>query len=362
MTKLKHHFKGLNELRAVAALAVICFHLSGHLQSPTRFMRLGNAGVSLFFVLSGFLITYLLLEEKKNTNTISIKNFYIRRTLRIAPLYYFYIALLLIGLFTGIYKESFDLKNLLFYIFFLGNIPFWLGKFSFPMIAHYWSLGVEEQFYIFVPWIIKKSHPIFKTVLVIWAALFCLKIGGRIIEALTGNGLLYAFMNVFSFHTMAVGSIAACILFYNHQSVLRLIFNPLLQALTWLVLLATAFDFINGVVPSVIFHEVFGISVAFIILNTVANPNPIFKIEHKLLDFLGKISFGLYVYHLIVIRYVSSKLMPPIYQLVGNMGDIIHYILVISLTALLAYLSYNFIEKPFLNRKDKFSSLENREK
>ncbi|MEG0929911.1 acyltransferase family protein, partial [Algoriella sp.] len=95
------HFPNLNALRAIAALLVLIHHTeqiknSFNLDSFWNvpfFNVIGKLGVVLFFVLSGFLITYLLLNEEKNTNKINVKRFYFRRVLKIWPLYYFIIFL-----------------------------------------------------------------------------------------------------------------------------------------------------------------------------------------------------------------------------------------------------------------------------
>lgn len=152
------HFSGLNGLRAIAAIAVVFGHTSQYLESfglsvisfgkyadgSPKSLYLAQYGVTIFFALSGFLITYLLLEEKKQHN-INIKNFYIRRILRIWPLYYLYFFLSLFTLY--IFKLPFEKETILFYIFLSANIPFILNI-SIGFLGHYWSLGVEEQFYL----------------------------------------------------------------------------------------------------------------------------------------------------------------------------------------------------------------------
>lgn len=124
----------------------------------------------MFFVLSGFLITYLLLAEKDATQHISLKQFYIRRILRIWPLYFFIILLTffvmplfpLIPFSQGI-KESY-FEKLFLYIFMLPN----LALAFFPGISYAtmaWSVGVEEQFYLFWPLLIKNTKRLFLVIL-----------------------------------------------------------------------------------------------------------------------------------------------------------------------------------------------------
>jgi len=157
------YFPGLNGVRAIAALVVVFSHITIALEKfdldPFIFGTLANGklkvtlmsefGVTMFFVLSGFLITYLLLEEKSKAK-IQIRKFYMRRILRIWPLYYIYLIVALVTLIViGIPING---TSLLEYIFFASNIPFIYAR-PIPLLEHYWSLGVEEQFYLFWPWI-----------------------------------------------------------------------------------------------------------------------------------------------------------------------------------------------------------------
>jgi peptidoglycan/LPS O-acetylase OafA/YrhL len=155
----KVYFPGLNGLRFIAASLVIIFHLEYKkvcFSLPNffgyKFMSvIGDLGVSLFFVLSGFLITYLLLKEKHQGGTVAIKKFYIRRILRILPLYYFIILLgfFILPNFDVFYiplkSELLDYSNLLqigLFVFFMANIGCILYG-NLPYIDQTWSIGVH---------------------------------------------------------------------------------------------------------------------------------------------------------------------------------------------------------------------------
>ena len=171
---MKHpvYFPNLNGLRFIAAMMVIIHHIesmksifkwSSNIDNATIFL-FGKMGVILFFVLSGFLITYLLLNEEKNNSTISIKQFYLRRIFRIWPLYFLIIilSLFILPLFPALnfrisnyqlFYDSFWIK-ILFFVFFLPNLV--LARYGImPYASQSWSIGVEEQFYIIWPWLIK---------------------------------------------------------------------------------------------------------------------------------------------------------------------------------------------------------------
>jgi len=165
----KNYFPNLNGLRFIAAIMVFIHHmellkssfnLSNFWENKSIFI-LGKLGVVLFFVLSGFLITYLLLEEEQQTKKINIKNFFKRRILRIWPLYYLILILSFFILPNFQFFEfpgkpfsfsDFPLKALLLYLFMLPNMAA-ANLASIPFASQSWSIGTEEQFYIIWPFI-----------------------------------------------------------------------------------------------------------------------------------------------------------------------------------------------------------------
>lgn len=206
------YLPGLNGIRAVAALTV----LMGHMFAPFGTWNIPSVGlpwpegpVTTFFVISGFLITYLMLHELDKTDDVSIPKFYVRRILRIWPLYYGYMAIALaVCAWLG-----FGVNNTTwFYGLFSANIAHALsmaGLISVPMVCiwHYWSLGVEEQFYLFYPWLVKvgKKHllPVLIGAFVLW---FCAKCGAYF---LLGKGVVYRILQVTAFDCMLIGAIGA---------------------------------------------------------------------------------------------------------------------------------------------------------
>src|SRR5262245_16358318 len=146
----RSHYPGLDGLRGIAILLVILYHNFGFIP----FLNYGWLGVDLFFVLSGFLITEILLKTRTTTNYF--KNFYTRRVLRIFPLYYLCLILVIV-IFPLIknfpYDLSFYRENQVWFWFYLQN---WMLIFkqwndSAILLNHFWSLAVEEQFYIVWP-------------------------------------------------------------------------------------------------------------------------------------------------------------------------------------------------------------------
>ncbi len=142
---------GLDGLRAVSILLVLCGHLDGTLgfyNNPAFWNHIGdiaNLGVRVFFVISGYIITLLLLRETEKTGTISLKQFYIRRTLRIFPASYFFILVIALAYRFGVFNlHPGDLLHAITYTTnYFPDRSWWVG--------HLWSLSVEEQFYLLWP-------------------------------------------------------------------------------------------------------------------------------------------------------------------------------------------------------------------
>ena len=163
--KAKVYFPGLHGLRFFAAMMVVFSHVElmkdyhGYpnlYSSNLAIYESGRMGVTLFFVLSGFLISYLLLTERKVTGSISVKKFYGRRILRIWPLYYLLVFLTFIVLpritFFAVPKYSalmpeYFWYTLLLYVFLLPQVALSIFE-PVPFAEPLWSIGVEEQFYL----------------------------------------------------------------------------------------------------------------------------------------------------------------------------------------------------------------------
>src|ERR1700743_1755388 len=166
---MKVYFRNLDGLRFIAAFLVILQHASDYrgFAVPTysnlfkaHFAEAGRYGVTLFFVLSGFLITYLLMTEAQKTGTVDIRKFYIRRILRIWPLYFAFgiVVISTIDIVLrnfGIYGHTPKLTNLFYLFTFSVNLQLLFGAYNRGIIEVLWSVCVEEQFYAVWPWAVK---------------------------------------------------------------------------------------------------------------------------------------------------------------------------------------------------------------
>lgn len=352
------YFPGLNGIRAFAALVVVFVHTSNRLdmfglkslwsEDSARF------AVTVFFALSGFLITYLLLVEKEKSGTIDIKKFYYRRILRIWPLYYTYI---LISVIVADFNVDWPI---LFYLLIIPNlrslfqsiVPTVLQNSVLQrMIGHYWSLGVEEQFYAFWPFIVKKVKKLFVVLLAIPIVFLFLKVALRILHA--PEGLVTVF-NYTRFGCMAIGALGAYFYYYKKNQI-SFLFNRGLEVLVYLFF---CFVFTNNFhITSIVDHEILAIFTILLIYQQIGNPKVLISLEHKLLDFLGKISFGIYVYHPLII-YVLSLLLSKIVFANAALHMAVIFISVLFCTILISYISYEYFEKRFLKLKHKYTTVE----
>jgi len=364
---------GLDGLRAIAFLLVFAFH--------TDYLQFGWVGVSLFFVLSGFLITGILLDMKKSlTARDYFFKFYGRRFLRIFPLYYFYLALMTgvaIWLLSISYRPNFMQMFLdqvwyaVFYVydFFFGTITF---EYSF-FLDHFWSLSVEEQFYIFWPLLIllvperslKKLFigfiilgPIFRIAFFFIHRSGVFRFLGDTV-ALAVFPLPFSHMDAFAF--------GAYISRYSipkskEQFFLLLGILPLvgfgsqyiatgeigaISALGYPLHLPEAYQFIWG-------YTLLNYFFAVIIYTVVKHGLFVRFLDSALLRYLGKISYGLYVYHFPIIWF-SIRVRD--YGAVDPFAKPLIALISFLATLLVASLSYKYLEKPLLNLKERFFAL-----
>jgi peptidoglycan/LPS O-acetylase OafA/YrhL len=357
------YFPGLNALRAYAAFAVIFSHIDQNVSPrplfaiPFKYLFIdSSSAVSLFFVLSGFLITYLLLREAATTGKVAVVKFYVRRALRIWPLYYT-IAILGLLIFPFLFGPKYVLNvfypdypattmpltaKLMLAFFLLPNF----ASISAPM-EHLWSIGVEEQFYAVWPWVFRNKLNLVRVCLGVIIIKFML---APVLPMFNSHGMIRIFDEL-RFECMAIGALGAYI--YTQGSAwLKWAYHPAAQllALGACVLMAGRIVPVNAYATS-------GIAVAFIVLmlNVATNPRSLIKLDHPILERLGQVSYGLYLYHFPVLFLFLT--LTPRFSL---FNDIPFYppavfIGAIAGTWLIAELSYRRFEKPFLDLKERFA-------
>jgi len=351
---------GLNGLRAIAAISVVISHINGHLDlfgfPKFNYLDLANFGVTIFFTISGFLITYLLFKEKEKCKTVSYKKFYMRRILRIWPLYYFYLLLILlicgyknVGttylLYLGIIP---NIANAIVAYTSLLTIPTSLALF---LIGHYWSLGTEEQFYAFYPFIVNKVKNIFYFLISFPIIFLGIKAAATFLDF--PNYISY-FLHYSRFGCLCLGGLGAYI--YLYKGGVKMLFSSKLKVyiefFCWGILLLVSLNKFH--IASIIDHEIISCITVVIIYSQIFG-KPFFNLENKLFDFLGKISYGIYVYNPLVI-YLTSLIFKKIFNLKTSFFSYIAiYSIVLFFNILIAYISYNTLEKYFLKMKSNFT-------
>jgi peptidoglycan/LPS O-acetylase OafA/YrhL len=365
------YFPGLNALRYFAAAAVVVCHVEEFKAInllPAHYdvvYGLGTLAVTFFFVLSGFLITFLLLTEKAKYQTINIQSFYIRRALRIWPVYYLISAL---GLFIlpnvttltipilSSKVEAQQPVNSFLYFFFLPNIALGL-KYVVPYASHLWSIGVEEQFYVFWPWIFKSAKRQLMIMISIIIAFFLMRV---CCQLLINNWLpfrdlgnsLYEILDRTRIDCMAIGGIGAFLIHGNSYWFKRYFINfttTVASILFPLLLIVTNIDF------DYIQHLLFAISFLLFIINVSCSERSLFRLEGKLWDFLGNISYSIYMYQYLAIGLILLVFKKFNALTFTTSHNVLFHILCQILVVLLAYTSYRFLETPFLKLKKRFT-------
>lgn len=370
----KLYFKNLNGLRFIAAMMVLYMHCyfftyGEKIASSTFFghffRHTGTYGVKLFFVLSGFLITYLLLNEQKTKNRINIKNFYIRRTLRIWPLYFLVgiggtIAGPLVLSKLGIAVDnSFLWENLAYVMVFGINFQLIFDTFNRGIVEILWSVCIEEQFYLIWPWLIilfrKNLLPILViTTLIGVATPFIFDfIGNK-----NWNSPAY-FFTTSAFSMFGTGGILAYALFKNYWKENSFIYKKWFQILILSLTIGLCFNVFFPLNDSLFFKKnlsniasalLFGMMIIQLI-----SKNALFSLENKWLNEGGKISYGIYVYHTFVAQIIIRLLPKMGVTQQSFLYEIVCPILVALLTIIISYVSYYTFEKFFLNFKKKFT-------
>jgi peptidoglycan/LPS O-acetylase OafA/YrhL len=364
-TNQKIYFPGLNGLRFIAAFVVVLGHTEqlkvwfGLPPAPVLWSSnspVGDYAVTLFFTLSGFLITYLLLAEQQQTGTIQVRKFYVRRILRIWPLYY---LLVLIGfmVFPAIIAGLQDYSGprgtythitLIGHLLILPNITMYLG--ALPAISHLWTIGVEEQFYLMWPPLMRRFNLPRLLIGIIVLKLVIHTLSLMVVNPPIEFNQVIRFMTRFRIESMAVGGLGAYLLFSQHRA-LRVIFHPLVEKAILIVVIGhLLFAPTRSTTPE---HLALSALYMLFMLNVACNPQSTVSLVHPILNRLGQMSYGIYMYHLAVIYLVIIGL-----RQLGAANDLLVYGLVTTLTIGIAALSYDHFERPFLNLKKRFAVLD----
>lgn len=356
LARRNEHISALDGFRGLAVLMVLLYHIFPYFKA----FYFGWAGVDLFFVLSGFLITGILLDTRDEEGYY--RNYLARRTLRIFPLYYTFLILFFVGFFFAGIGElvpgyEYLTSHQLWYWLYVQN---WLAMFdeNFPamnFLSHFWSLAIEEQFYIFWPIVVFYVRPgklLYVTLFLIVTSL-CLRL------YFLSYPELFAKVYIFTptrLDGLAIGSAMAC-----------MVRNP--RAIEWLNSNVKKIFFLSGAVIVATIAYTRSLSFSNVLIATYGytvidlffgcliliglsqhQGNVIRRIaQTRILTIMGKYSYGLYVYHLALYRLLGERL-----NSLTN-SAVLSSILIFTGSFVIAYLSFHGIEKHFLKLKSKFS-------
>jgi peptidoglycan/LPS O-acetylase OafA/YrhL len=353
----------LNGIRAISIIIVIIYHLSLggfisrngplNLLSPVLFN--GALGVNIFFLISGYLITILLISEQSRTGQISLSKFYIRRTIRIFPAYYFLLFIYAVLQFIGYLEIS---------------VPEWLSSIMYVRqfnqegpseLGHLWSLSVEELFYLFWPFIFIKagnSRTMVTIILTVLTLLF------RIFS--------YEFPPSFYLHHTIFYSADALLvgcLFAIHNEKIKLfikrwryiILFSVCALIISLYLEKYTYHLMAGLLHShktnkaifafsAIVHGLFGslgtisiILIGLIVIGSIYSTSAWFTfLNLRVMDYIGKLSYSLYLWQQIFTANRAFMHKFPV-------------VLILLFIFIAAHVSYFLIERPFLKMKRHFS-------
>ncbi len=341
----------LDGLRCIAIMMVLLAHF-------LYFLGGGNSGiygVNLFFVLSGFLITSILLSANSGSFSENYKKFIARRALRIFPIYYLIVLCYILLGVEGI-KENWPYLLTYTYNFRVSAVE----HRNYLLYSPYWSLSVEEQFYLFFPFIALLLNKRPKLQLTVFIFLIILAISEKIFGFTGIDAYENPLTNMWALTTGAVG---AWLVKYNKCN--NIIFNSLIVEV--LVILSFTWIFWQG--GNIIGFMTYPLINIFFVIKASA-----FRFKIKALDtflvsksaiFIGRISYGIYLYHIMVKHFFDAYFFEPLWNKIpfSELGyfsklqynvTLIKFPFLVVLTIGVASLSFRFIEMPFLKLKDKY--------
>lgn len=367
-------FPNLDGLRFICFLVVFLFHSFATDYAEVKESGLyrvvkgviaqnGNLGVNFFFVLSGFLITYLLIVEKNRFQNINIGQFYMRRILRIWPLFYFcvffgFVVFPFIKILFG--ETPNETARLPYYLTFLNNFDrLHQGPADSSVLGVLWSVAVEEQFYLIWP-ILLAIVPA-RRYLYVFLSVIAVSLVFRITH--TQQPKMLEKHTLSCIGDMAIGGLFAYFSYYN-KAFVDWFHNQ--KKTTWIVLYVAVVAvyffrrplFWNSEILLVVDRFFIAILFAFVILEQNYAANSLFKMSNfKILSWLGTLTYGLYCLHKIgilvaAITLEKLNLNKSAYQVVFLEGG-----LSLLITIVMAWFSYRYFESWFLKYKNAFARI-----
>jgi peptidoglycan/LPS O-acetylase OafA/YrhL len=367
--KDKIFFNNLDALRFFAFFLVFLAHApikTGISFIDSSLNSFGAYGVYLFFVISGFLITYLLFVENRKFNQINLSSFFVRRLLRIWPLYFFILAFEVIYFWINNgWKIPSDFY---YYLTFLGNFDRiyngYITTNQFVDLGVLWTIGIEEQFYILIPvifYFLVKIKNITFSLILIHIIILISKV--YYIKFFPNQDLAYRMLDfnpLCAFDMISLGCLLASFTFVENSFYTKI--KNFVDKTPYFIFVFFPFIFSFGIglvlkstlVNHLIIKEILGICFCLIVLKvcftTHKKSSSFNQTLLNVFNGLGKISYGLYIYHCIVLYFVS--------YLFSN--GILITIIAFIINIFISKISFKYFESPILKFKKNFIRVQTR--
>jgi len=341
----RQHFGSLDGLRALSVIAVVWSHVTPH--HGLNLLNQGHKGVDLFFAISGFLVTTLLLREHRRYGAVSLRSFYIRRSLRIFPLYYVVLALYCVLVFLtqkGTPKAAEFWSNLPAFLTYTSNWFVALDEGG-PGVTFYfaWSLATEEQFYLFWPPLMLACLAIAKRK---WTPVL-LALALLVVQILAAHATERTMVaTVFSSISQAILFGVAFAVLLDHRPT----FNFLAPAMQnrWMapfaaaaLLLSMQLDF-----SAVLSRFLMAVLVVSVCIRAETMLRPVLTLRPLVL--VGTISYGVYLMHMLAANVVR--------KLIGHDMGVDVFVGTLAVVIPAAYVSFRYFESPLLGLKHRLGA------
>ena len=367
MKKASLYYPELDSLRFFAFLLVLVHH-APYAESVgfwSTLSKYGWMGVDLFLCLSAFLFARLLYVENQEKGGINVGYFYLRRALRIWPLYFLFLGAMLIITVRENGWNMVIMQRFIGMLTFTDNLASAIMGYNTAILysAHIWTISYEEQFYLIIPWVLRKFYQLKSSatsVILVSAMLIGMLIRALYIYNQIGHPDIWV-LPVTHFESVFGGLMVGLGLFDRY----------LKKIPEWILLLTGVFAlFIVTWLPNVnkiqwklmLTYPLIGIGTSLILFAVMrGNLGPFsYLFKNKILGYLCKISYGLYVFHLLGLEFSYKITDTFISQERLLVYPATALLLGLIITVTISMASYQFLERPFLRLKERFTFIKSR--
>ena len=367
MNKSGLYYPELDSLRFFAFLLVLVHHSPyvGYIPLWKNLSLYGWIGVDLFLCLSAFLFARLLFVEYQEKGKINVGYFYLRRALRIWPLYFIFLGAMLVISIEKNGWNSIVMQRFIGMLTFTDNLASAMMGYNTAILysAHIWTISYEEQFYLIIPWVLRKFYQIRNSTtgaILVGAMLIGMLIRALFIHYQFDHPVIWV-LPITHFESIIGGLMVGLGLF--DKSLKKISGWFLLLAGLYALYFVTSLPNLNFIQWRLMLtYPLVGIGASLILFAVIqGNLGPLSHLfKNKILGYLGKISYGLYVFHFVgleLARNLTNAYIPE-ERLLVYPATVLLLSLVITIAISMA--SYQFLERPFLQLKERFTFIKSR--